>query len=66
MSPSPETAIEWNVSAGAASIPLHPRRPTGAVQEFLDWVLGEEGQKLVSDIGYVPVHGEPCGDTRPE
>jgi phosphate transport system substrate-binding protein len=29
--------------------------PEGAVKEFIDWVLSAEGQKIVQDIGYVPV-----------
>jgi len=29
--------------------------PTGPVKEFIDWVLGEDGQRIVRDIGYVPV-----------
>lgn len=29
--------------------------PEGAIKEFIDWVLGTEGQKIVQDIGYVPV-----------
>jgi phosphate transport system substrate-binding protein len=29
--------------------------PTGPVKEFIDWALGEEGQRVVGDIGYVPV-----------
>ena len=28
--------------------------PTGAVKEFIDWTLGPEGQRIVSEIGYVP------------
>ena len=30
-------------------------RPTGATKAFIDWVLGAEGQKLVTEIGYFPV-----------
>lgn len=30
-------------------------RPTGDMKKFVDWVLGPEGQKLVTDIGYFPV-----------
>jgi phosphate transport system substrate-binding protein len=31
--------------------------PTGAMKELFDWVLGPEGQKLVSDVGYYPLKG---------
>ncbi len=30
--------------------------PTGAVDKYLEWVLGE-GQSLVRDIGFVPLPG---------
>ncbi|MEX2185141.1 MAG: substrate-binding domain-containing protein [Pirellulales bacterium] len=28
--------------------------PTGAVKEYIDWILSDEGQKIVADLGYVP------------
>jgi phosphate transport system substrate-binding protein len=28
--------------------------PEGPVKDFIDWVLGGDGQKIVRDIGYVP------------
>jgi phosphate transport system substrate-binding protein len=30
-------------------------KPAGAIKEYLDWILGPEGQKVVLDQGYVPV-----------
>lgn len=30
-------------------------KPTGAVKEYLDWILSSEGQKIVLQLGYVPV-----------
>jgi phosphate transport system substrate-binding protein len=30
-------------------------RPTGALKEYIDWVLGSEGQALVTKVGYFPV-----------
>ena len=29
--------------------------PDENTQKFVDWMLTEEGQKLVKDMGYVPV-----------
>ena len=29
--------------------------PKGKVKVFLDWILGKEGQKVVLELGYVPV-----------
>jgi phosphate transport system substrate-binding protein len=28
--------------------------PKGALKDFIDWCLAEEGQKVVSEVGYVP------------
>ena len=30
-------------------------KPTGAIKEFVDWVLSPEGQKIVVEIGYFPI-----------
>ena len=29
--------------------------PMGAIKNFVDWVLGPEGQKIVSEVGYYPL-----------
>jgi len=29
--------------------------PTGPVKEYLDWILSPEGQKIVDQLGYVPI-----------
>jgi len=31
--------------------------PRGAVKDFIDWVLGSEGQAVVAEVGYVALHG---------
>lgn len=30
-------------------------RPEGEIKKFIDWVLSEEGQKIVSQVGYFPI-----------
>jgi phosphate transport system substrate-binding protein len=30
-------------------------KPTGAMKQYIDWILSPEGQKLVVDAGYFPV-----------
>lgn len=30
-------------------------KPTGTMKNYIDWILGPEGQKLVVDMGYFPV-----------
>ena len=29
--------------------------PTGPIKAYIDWIMSEEGQKIVAEIGYVPV-----------
>lgn len=31
-------------------------KPVGAVRQFVDYLLSEEGQQLVTDSGYIPIH----------
>lgn len=33
--------------------------PSGSVQEFIQWILSEEGQRIVELQGYIPVHALP-------
>lgn len=30
-------------------------KPEGAIKKFIDWVLSEEGQKIVDQVGYFPI-----------
>jgi phosphate transport system substrate-binding protein len=30
-------------------------RPSGALKEYIDWILSSEGQQIVSKVGYFPV-----------
>jgi phosphate transport system substrate-binding protein len=30
-------------------------RPTGALKQYIDWILGDEGQKIVNEVGYFPI-----------
>jgi phosphate transport system substrate-binding protein len=30
-------------------------QPTGALRDYLDWILSEEAQQIVADLGFVPV-----------
>jgi phosphate transport system substrate-binding protein len=32
-----------------------PGEPQGEVKTYLDWILGQEGQKIVGDLGFVPL-----------
>lgn len=30
-------------------------RPTGPMKAYIDWILGDEGQAIVTDVGYFPI-----------
>jgi phosphate transport system substrate-binding protein len=30
-------------------------RPTGEVKKYIDWILSDEGQQIVSEVGYFPI-----------
>lgn len=34
------------------------RPPTGAVKRFIDWALSPAGQRVVAEVGYVPLWGD--------
>ncbi|MDP2884876.1 MAG: phosphate ABC transporter substrate-binding protein [Ignavibacteria bacterium] len=51
---------EENVKSGKYPISrylyLYTRnRPTGALKEYIDWILSSEGQQMVTKVGYFPV-----------
>lgn len=31
--------------------------PTGAIKEYLDWIVSDEGQRIVAELGFVPLGG---------
>ena len=31
-------------------------RPSGAIKEYIDWILSPEGQSIAAKVGYFPVH----------
>lgn len=30
-------------------------RPKGEIKDYMDWILGPEGQKIVEEVGYIPL-----------
>lgn len=49
-----------NVKAGKYPITRYlymytRNKPTGALKEYIDWVLSDEGQSIVSEVGYFPI-----------
>ncbi len=51
---------EENIKSGVYPITRYlymytRNRPTGAIKEFIDWVLSSEGQAIVAKVGYFPL-----------
>jgi phosphate transport system substrate-binding protein len=51
---------EANVKSGLYPISRYlymytRNRPTGALKEYIDWILSAEGQEIVAKVGYFPV-----------
>jgi phosphate transport system substrate-binding protein len=51
---------EQNIKAGTYPISRYlymytKTRPTGALKDYIDWILSSEGQDIVTKVGYFPV-----------
>ena len=55
VAPSPVTVIDRSYPIARPLYLYTAREPTGQVKAFLDWVLAQEGQQIVRDLGFVPV-----------
>jgi phosphate transport system substrate-binding protein len=51
--PSEETVLSKEYALARPLYMYTNGEPTGVVKEFIDFILGEEGQKLVEEIGFV-------------
>ena len=57
VAPSNETATNKTYPLARRLYFYSPGEPKPAVQQFLDWVMSPDGQKIVKDIGFVPMPG---------
>jgi phosphate transport system substrate-binding protein len=53
--PTPETAVDKSYPIARPLFLYTREEPAGRIKDFIDWTLGPDGQKVVQDIGYVPV-----------
>ena len=54
--PSASTVLDKTYPVSRPLYMYTAGEPTGAVKAYLEWVMGE-GQKLVTDLGFVPLRG---------
>lgn len=65
VAPSVATALDGSYPISRPLYLYTLGEPTGAVQEFITWVLGPEGQRLVEQEGYVPNPPAPKDKSEP-
>lgn len=55
--PSVETAADGSYALSRNLYMITAGQPTGAIAAYLDWILSPAGQKIVADLGFVPISG---------
>ncbi len=64
VSPTLATALDGSYPIARPLYIYTLGEPTGAVAEFIDWILSRQGQQIVKDVGYVP-REIPPGESKP-
>ena len=59
--PSTDTAIDGSYPIARPLFMYTRGEPTGAVKQYLDWILSDAGQCIIKDKGYAPVRAVTCG-----
>lgn len=55
--PAAETVQDGTYAIARPLFMYTAGQPTGVIREYLDWILGPEGQALVRELGFVPLDG---------
>jgi phosphate transport system substrate-binding protein len=55
VAPAVESALDHSYPIARPLYMYTLGEPAGAVKKYMDWVLSEAGQKIVSESGYVPL-----------
>lgn len=61
IAPSVETAIDRTYPIARPLFMYTAGQPEGAIKEYLDWILSDEGQCIIQAKGYAPVRTVTCG-----
>ena len=56
--PSVETGADGSYPISRGLFMYTAGEPTGAIRDYLDWILGPEGQTIVAALGFVPLPKE--------
>jgi phosphate transport system substrate-binding protein len=58
--PSVKTAVDRSYPIARPLFMYTNGEPSGAVKQYLDWILSDEGQCIISKIGYAPTRNILC------
>ncbi len=61
--PSEATASDGSYPIARPLFMYTRGEPTGAIKDYLDWILSDEGQCIIAEKGYAPVREVDCGGT---
>ena len=61
IAPSVATAIDRTYPIARPLFMYTSGQPEGAIKEYLDWILSDEGQCIIQEKGYAPVRTVTCG-----
>ena len=61
IAPSVATAIDRSYPIARPLFMYTAGQPEGAIKEYLDWILSDEGQCIIQNKGYAPVRDVACG-----
>ena len=53
--PSEKTALDGSYPIARPLLIYTPGEPTGNLKSFIEWCQGPEGQKIVREVGYIPL-----------
>ena len=62
VNPSVETASDRTYPVARPLFMYTNGTPTGAIKEYMDWILSDVGQCIIIDKGYAPVRAVECGN----
>jgi phosphate transport system substrate-binding protein len=61
VAPSEATALDGTYPVARPLFMYTAGEAQGAVKEYLDWILSDEGQCIIQKAGYAPTHVVACG-----
>jgi phosphate transport system substrate-binding protein len=60
VAPSVESAVDRSYPIARPLLMYTKGQPTGEVKQYLDWILGDDGQCIIAKKGYAPVRKIDC------